>query len=115
MTENLSEMVAAAPGVSEKAVTKAAAEENLKLSEDMQNQIVEFCKTLSEDVKTVAHGTTLSVKSKNKNFVYLTKSKKAPLKVQVKNDKEWPLIDLGTLGGFEGLKKVIQTSFDALQ
>lgn len=116
MTENLSEMVAGestAPSAEEMA--KINAEANAKVAEEFQNQIVGFCQTLSEDVKTVSHGNTLSIKHKNRNFVYLTKSKKTPLKVQVKNGKDWPVISLDPTVGFEGLKKVIQDSFNALQ
>jgi hypothetical protein len=118
MTENLSEMVegaSAAPSMTEEEVAKVAAEANVKIAEEIQNQIVGFCQTLSEDVKTVSHGNTLSIKHKNRNFVYLTKSKKSPLKVQVKNGKDWPVIALDMTTGFEGLKKVIQDSFNALQ
>jgi hypothetical protein len=119
MTENLSEMVegaSAAPSMTEEEVAKVAAEANVKIAEEIQNQIVGFCQTLSEDVKTVSHGKTVSIKLKNRNFVYLTRSKKStPLKVQVKNGKDWTVVALDANAGFEGLKKVIQDSFNALQ
>jgi len=118
MSENLAEMVEgsdAAPSMSEAEVAKVAEEANEIVADELQNQIVAFAQSLSGDVKTVAHGNTLSIKMKNRNFVYLTKSKKTPLKVQVKNGKDWPVITLDMTTGFEGLKKVIQDSFDALQ
>jgi hypothetical protein len=114
MSENLSEMVeggSAAPSVSEVKVAKAAEEANAIVAGELQNQIVAFAQSLSADVKTVAHGNTLSIKMKNRNFIYLTKSKKTPLKVQVKTGKEWPIYALS----LEDLKKVIQDSFNALQ
>jgi len=120
MSENLSEMVAegeaAAPVVNEETVAKIAAEANQLIAEEIQKQIIDFAKGLSEDVKTVAHGKTVSIKLKNRNFVYLTRSKKStPLKVQVKNGKDWTVVALDVNAGFEGLKKVIQDSFNALQ
>lgn len=115
MTENLSEMVAeSAPGCPEGCECPAHTEEAPVapvVDDTLEKGIVEFAQSLSADIKTVSHGNTVSIKMKNRNFVYLTKSKKTPLKVQVKSGKDWPVYALG----LEDLKKVIQDSFNALQ
>lgn len=122
MTENLSEMVAetqSAPAqeVDQAEVERIASAANQIVADSIQEQIVGFAQSLSPDVKSVTHGNNTSIKFKNKNFIYLTRNKKKtpPLKVQVKQGKEWPVISLDPNSGFDGLKQVIQTSFDALQ
>lgn len=121
MTENLAEMVSSestesAPAA-EVEVAKVAEEANQILADKIQEEIISFATSLSGDVKTVTHKNTTSIKFKNRNFVYLTRNskKQPPLKVQVKQGKEWPVIVLDAVAGFDALKQVIQTSFNEVQ
>jgi uncharacterized protein (UPF0179 family) len=123
MTENLQEMVEGtegqqvAEGDQQQAVEQVAAEANQLVADAIQAETIAFCESLSSDVKAVTHGNNTSIKFKNKNFVYLTRNKKKnpPLKVQVKQGKEWPVITLDAQAGFDGLKQIIQDSFNSIQ
>ena len=45
----------------------------------LEKEVAEFSATLGEDVKIVPRGNTVSIKRKNKNFVYMMKGKRVPL------------------------------------
>ena len=122
MTENLSEMVAETENTEAAAIDQAEVERiataaNETVADSIQEEIIGFAQGLSSDVKSVTHGNNTSIKFKNKNFIYLTRNKKKtpPLKIQVKQGKEWPVIAIDPNSGFDALKQVIQSSFDALQ
>lgn len=82
-------------------------EEEKKLVEDtaielgklLHEEVTTFSTKLGEDVKIVTRGNAVSIKRKNKNFVYMTHGKRIPLTISVKENKAWKKVELKMDGG----------------
>jgi len=107
MNENLKEMIKSGqPEVAQEVAANVA-----PIADNLLEAACTFAKSLSEDVKIVTHGNTWSIKMKNKNFVFITKTKKSS-KIQVKNGKVWDTLPAESQEA--GVKQAIQTAFNSL-
>ena len=109
MNDNLKEMIK--NGQPEVAVEAAVEATPAPVVDTLLDAACTFAKSLSADVKIVTHKNTWSIKMKNKNFVFITKTKKA-VKIQVKNTKVWDTLPADATEA--AVTQAIQTSFNSL-
>jgi len=94
-------------------------EEEKKLVEDtaielgklLHEEVTTFSTKLGEDVQIVTRGNAVSIKRKNKNFVYMTHGKRIPLTISVKENKAWKKLELKMDGGLTALQDAITKSY----
>jgi hypothetical protein len=91
---------------------KLADEAAIQLGTMIEREVTEFSTGLGEDVKVVPRGNTISIKRKNKNFVYIMKGKRVPLSVSVRDNKAWKKLELKTDDGFSSVRQAITNSFN---
>jgi hypothetical protein len=90
---------------------KLADETAVELGRLIQEEVTTFSSLLGEDVKIVTRGNAVSIKRKNKNFVYMTHGKRIPLTISVKENKAWKKLELKADNGFENVKSAIANSY----
>jgi hypothetical protein len=87
---------------------------NIQIGIMVEKEIREFTSRLDPEVKIVERDKAISIKKNNKNFVYITKGKRIPLTVSVKENKTWKRVILNPENGFETVKEAIANSYNEI-
>jgi hypothetical protein len=93
---------------------KMVQEVNIQLGILVEKEIREFTIRLDPEVKIVERDKAISIKRKNKNFVYMTKGKRIPLTVSVRENKAWKKVVLNPENGFETVKEAIANAYNEI-
>jgi hypothetical protein len=93
-------------------VNDAQKEAHEELGNMIEQEILTYTATLGADVTNETHGTATSIKRKRKNFVYIDKGKRVPIKISVKDATGWKKLELKVDDNFAELKAAIIDSYN---